>query len=136
MSLKKPPPAPAAAIASSIGPVVDGRLVFRRCAATRRAQAYGVRRCDCCWGDAFESVPASGEAALVAGARYGRTYQERWPHPYVVVVARLAEGPEVFAVLADAATPMPPRGTPLRIEADAGGVLRARAGAAPDRRRS
>ncbi len=120
------PPAVHSQAASLAGPVVDGRLVVWRCVATKRAQAYGVRRCACCWNDALEHVPASGDATLVAGVRYQRTYDERWVHPYVVVVARLAEGPEVFAVLVDEPHEVPHRDTALRIGVDAPGVLRAR----------
>ncbi len=109
-----------------LGPVVEGRLVYRRCSTTRRPQAYGARRCECCWSDAFEVLPASGEATLLAGVRYHRTYDSRWPHPYAVVVARLAEGTEVFAIFIDVELSLPTRGTALRIELDASYVLRAR----------
>ena len=125
MSMMQPPSAPHA-IDARLDPVVHGQLVFLRCVATRRPQAYGVRRCDCCWSNALEAVPAQGYATLVAAVRYGRTYDERWPHPHVVAVTRLAEGPEVFVVLVNAPPTLPPRGASLRIVVDAVGVLRAR----------
>jgi uncharacterized OB-fold protein len=82
--------------------LVEGHLLFQRCADCATPRLPPSDRCAACLGDRLSWEASAGRGRLISWTTFHRAYVPDHPQapPYVVLLVALDEGPQLLGALA------------------------------------